>query len=54
MDKQAIIKELKEMIPRTEKLCEEKNRDRRYDSAFKYGAICQEISNLVRNAGCGE
>lgn len=48
MDKQAIIKELKEIIPRAEKLCEEKNEHEKYDSAFKYGAICASIENLIQ------
>lgn len=50
MDKQAIIKELKEMIPRTEQLCEQKNEDHQHDSAFKYGAICAAIENLIQSA----
>lgn len=50
MDKQAIIKELKEIIARAEKLCEQKNDDHKYDSAFKYGAVCAAIENLIQNA----
>ena len=50
MQKQEIIKELKEIIARAEKLCAEKNDDEKYDSAFKYGAVCAAIENLIKSA----